>query len=79
MPPAACSKTCVSASSGTCGPAHGVAGMGQGVVSAVGSREGCGRSREVSISRSGGLAACSVYSVLGMDGPWRRWGCASGL
>lgn len=25
MPPDACSKTCVFASSGTCGPAHGVA------------------------------------------------------
>ena len=58
---------------------RGGCGMGRGVVSAVGSREGCGRSREVSMSRRGGLAACGVHSVLGMDGPWRRQGCASGL
>lgn len=30
MPPATCSKTCVSASSGACGPAHRVAVAGAG-------------------------------------------------
>ena len=63
-PPAARSQTRVSASWGTRGP-HRAAVQAAGVLSAVGSRAGCGRSGEVSLGGREGLAACGVRSALG--------------